>query len=354
MPGASQSPQQSDRSCSDLRKEFEARIRNVIRTALALILTLSACAHEAGPSKTATSTDSIHLMPSTWQGDWGLYQILWSRNYGKVLDKQIAKFATKPKYVMFYRDLGRPFPARQIKDVRARGADPIISLELWRWMHGRSRQTSYLPAINNGDWDDFFRAWGEGAKKEGGRVMLRFGFEMNGDWFTWSGDPAAYKKAWQRARRIIRDEAGAKNVEWVWAPNCQSAPNTPENDMHHYYPGDDVVDWVGIDGYNFGEHHDKWHTWQSFENVFDVLLTEFEKRYAGKPIMIAETGSAPGKDGQRVQWIHDAFDYLAKRPRVQALIWFNLDKRRENEPDWRIDVTPESLAAFNATFASSR
>ena len=285
-----------------------------------------------------------------WTGDWGLYQICWGRQFEPMLDAQLPKFARRPEYIMFYRDLGRPFPRPQVDVIRARGADPILSLELWKWMRGRSKASSYLPAINRGEYDEFFKAWGEAARKEGGRVLLRFGFEMNGNWFTWSGDPGAFKQAWRRAHKLVN----AKNVEWVWAPNCLSAPDTPENDMHLYYPGDDVVDWVGIDGYNFGEHHDEWHTWESFETIFDKLLTDFEKRYAGKPIMIAETGSAPGKGKQRVEWIRAAHAYLAKRPSVKALVWFHYDKRRENEPDWRIDVTPESLEAFNATFAAPR
>ncbi|MHC4955296.1 MAG: glycoside hydrolase family 26 protein [Planctomycetota bacterium] len=216
----------------------------------------------------------------------------------------------------------------------------------------RARQGEYLTAINAGKWDAFFRQWAIDAKAEGGRVLMRFGFEMNGEWFTWSGRPKEYIEAWRRVHRIMHDEVGAENVEWVWAPNVMSVPKTPENGMHHYYPGDEVVDWVGIDGYNFGENHDEWHRWESFEEIFRNGLDEFEKRYPNKPIMIAETGCAPGEDGQRVAWIRDAYAYLHKsRPSVRALVWFHYDKRRENEPDWRIDKTPESLRAFNETFA---
>jgi len=266
-----------------------------------------------------------------------------------MLEEQLSKFATTPSYVMFYRDLGRSFPKRQVAVLRTKGAVPIVSLELWRWM--RHRQGEYLTAINNGEWDDFFRQWAKDAKAEGGRVLLRFGFEMNGDWFTWSERPKEFVAAWQRAHRIIRTEVGAKNVEWVWSPNVVSIPRTTENDMHLYYPGDGHVDWVGVDGYNFGEDHDEWHHWESFETVFDKVLKEFAERYSSKPVMIAETGAAPGVDDQRERWIRAAHAYLARRPHVKALVWFHYDKRRENEPDWRIDTSPCSLRAFNETFA---
>ncbi|MHC4407398.1 MAG: glycoside hydrolase family 26 protein [Planctomycetota bacterium] len=281
-----------------------------------------------------------------WDGEWGLYQICWGNRFEPMLAEQLPKFTNAPHYIMFYRDLGRPFPRPQVDVIHERNATPIISLELWQWM--RARKGNYLTEINSGAWDDFFRRWGEDARKDGRRILLRFGFEMNGDWFTWSGDPAAYIAAWRRAHRLVR----APNVEWVWSPNVTNVPDKTANDMHRYYPGDRFVDWVGVDGYNFGDHHDEWHAWNSFESIFDELLDEFAERYDGKPIMIAETGSAPGP--QRARWIREAHTYLGTRANVKAVVWFHYDKRREGEPDWRIDTTPGSLRAFNETFARPR
>ncbi|MFQ5502252.1 MAG: hypothetical protein ACE5EQ_08105, partial [Phycisphaerae bacterium] len=128
---------------------------------------------------------------------WGLYQILWSKSYGKHLRKEIARFSSSPNYVMFYRDLGRPFPKHPIDAIHSIDATPMVSLELWTW-HGQHKG-SYLPLIINGDYDDFLRDWARSARKDGRRVLLRFGFEFNGDWFTWSHDPTAYISAWRHA-----------------------------------------------------------------------------------------------------------------------------------------------------------
>ena len=68
--------------------------------------------------------------------------------------------------------------------------------------------------------------------------------------------------------------------------------------------------------------------------------------------MISEFGCAPGPAQRRAQWIREAHKSLARRPQVKAAIWFNLDKRREKEPNFRIDATPGALDAFNATFAA--
>jgi len=279
-----------------------------------------------------------------------VYQIYWGRQYQRMLAKELKNFASKPQYVMFYRDLGRPFPKNGIDAIDKIGATPMISLELWMW--GDRGGDSYLPAINNGKYDAFFRKWAVAAKQNGRRVLLRFGFEMNGEWFSWSQDPTAFVSAWRRIKAIF-DEVGANNVEWVWSPNVVSIPRTSDNDLHLYYPGDRFVDWVSLDGYNFGDHHSEWHRWQSFAEVYDKPLAALLQKYPTKPIIISEFGSAPGKPGQKAQWIRDAYQYMHGIPQIKAAIWFNLDKRREGEPNWRIDECADCLRAFNETFARS-
>lgn len=302
------------------------------------------CCRDDAPRGAEDSKESVRKKPL----DWGLYQILWSRRYQDILEREISRFASRPKYVTFYRDLSRPFPTTAVRAIAAHGAVAVVSLELWSW-HGRRRE-SYLPMINAGEFDAAFRRWAGAARDHGGRVLLRFGFEFNGDWFSWSGDPPAFVAAWRRAYDIFR-QVRAENVEWVWAPNVVSIPETPENDMHGYYPGDDYVDWIGVDGYNFGDHHDKWHKWQSFPEIYATVRRDFQQRYAAMPVMITEFGCAPGEPGQREKWIRDAFETLQSWPQVEAVIWFNFDKRREGEPDWRLVETDGSLAVFNETFA---
>lgn len=280
--------------------------------------------------------------------EWGLYQILWSRQYGQHLARELKRFDSKPDYVMFYRDLGRPFPEFSVETIHEQGATTIVSLELWSWHDVKSDH--YLTDIISGKYDNFFQQWATDAKTNGRRVLLRFGFEFNGNWFTWSQKPKDFVKAWRHIHDMFQ-KVGAGNVEWVWSPNVVSTPDVKANNMHLYYPGDEYVDWVGVDGYNFGDHHDIWHQWQSFHDVFQKVLVDFHKRYPTKPVMISEFGCARGKPNQRKQWIFDAYITLQKYPQVQAVIWFNYDKRKEDEPNWRLKEDDGSLSAFNRTFA---
>lgn len=280
---------------------------------------------------------------------WGVYQIHWSpRRYEQMLRASLAPLASTPDYVMFYRDLGRPYPRGPIDVIRKLGATPMISLELWRWHDPRHPA---LPDIIAGKYDAFLRQWAQDATADGGPVLLRFGFEFNGDWFGWSHEPELYVAAWRRAHAIF-DEVGATNVQWVWSPNVVSVPDTRANAIERYYPGDNYVDWLSLDGYNFGDEHDRWHRWTSFAEVFRRPLRAFERLHPNKPILISEFGSAPGAPGQRGEWVRAAHAFLMGCPQVKGVIWFNYDKRREGEPNWKIDADEATLRAFNETFAA--
>jgi hypothetical protein len=280
---------------------------------------------------------------------WGIYQIYWRPDqFARQLDRQCATIAAVPDYVMFYRDLGRPFPARACRIVADRGAVPIVSLELGLWHAPRARM---LPRIIAGEYDDYFRTWAVAARAHAEPVLLRFGFEFNGDWFSWAGRPAEFTAAWRRAHAIFSD-AGAANVAWVWAANMTSVPDTPENAAHRYYPGNDVVDWVAVDGYNWGDGHDAWHPWARCQDALAPMVTELAARYPEKRLMVAEFASCPGRPGEKARWIREAHRWLTEETAVEAAIWFNYDKRGEGEHDWRIASSPESLAAFAETFAA--
>ena len=117
---------------------------------------------------------------------------------------------------------------------------------------------------------------------------------------------------------------------------------TADTDLHGYYPGDDVVDWVALDGYNFGDNHSEWHRWQSFDAVFGPSIAAMAAY--DKPLMLAEIGSAD--DPRKAQWLDDCLRRIEEDQRVQAAVFFHYDKRREHEHNWRLDSDPESLRVF--------
>ena len=157
------------------------------------------------------------------------------------------------------------------------------------------------------------------------RFLIRFGHEMNlreSAW--WPGhtgqDASAYVAAWRHVHDVF-SEVNPTNAEWVWSPNYESNPLDDWNDRNNYYPGDEYVDWIAVDGYNWGSP--RWDTFSELydSNQFDYVLKDFACRYA-KPQLIAEIGSVEGS-GSKANWIADTYSKLPNFPFVRGIFWFN-------------------------------
>jgi hypothetical protein len=205
-----------------------------------------------------------------------------------------------------------------------------------------------LGAILDGAHDAAFRAAADRVRAYDAPLLLRPLYEMNGNW--WEGSyqgvfnndagltngPAKFVAAWRRVHDLFV-ERGADNAVWVWSPNCSDWPREAWNHWTNYYPGDDYVDWVSCDEYNWGT------PWASFRGLFAAVPSVYGD-YPQKPFMISETASCD-VGGDKAAWIDDAARMIQSSfPRLGAFVWFN-----ENvEPDcnWLVDSSPESLAAY--------
>jgi hypothetical protein len=183
--------------------------------------------------------------------------------------------------------------------------------------------------------DSVIQARAQGAKALGQKFFLDFAAEMNGD-EGWSGnDPLLYVSAYRHIHDIFVT-AGATNVVWAWCPNVTDVDNGNSKTME-YYPGDDYVDWTGVDGYNWGNSNGRWQTFKSvFSRIYPLLAAK------GKPILIGEMASAEG-GGDKGAWIDAIIPTLkADYPLIKGLVWFDVNK----ENDWRIRSSAGSEAAF--------
>lgn len=192
-------------------------------------------------------------------------------------------------------------------------------------------------AILNGKWDYYIKSFADAAAIYGDPVVLVPFEEMNGDWYAWSGTKNSNTPLKHiLAYRYLKDKFnGVKNVKFGWAVNHLSVPDIRGNQISDYYPGDDFVDIVGVDGFNFGG------PWMSFKEIFDDSLTTLSTY--DKPIIIFSTASAEG--AKKASWISQGLGRDVKKyPKVIGWIWFNENK----EKDWRINSDADSLAAFQS------
>ncbi|HEU4524848.1 MAG TPA: glycosyl hydrolase [Gemmatimonadales bacterium] len=222
----------------------------------------------------------------------------------------------------------------------ARGATPLITWEPWTSARN----------IAAGEQDAYLRTYLRAVAAWGKPLYLRPMHEMNGDWYPWgfgvSGNTASDLVAAFRHIVSIGRSVGATNVRWVWSPNVGQFHRVTYAAM---YPGDDYVDWLGLDGYNWGTSQ-SWSGWQSMTSVMQSSYDAITA-LSSRPLMIGET-AASEVGGDKAAWIRTAFltELPSKMPRIRAVVWFNENK----ETDWRVNSSSAALNAFKEVASSAR
>jgi hypothetical protein len=152
-----------------------------------------------------------------------------------------------------------------------------------------------------------------------GTTYVRFAHELNGDWFTWkvnSGNVEAFKSAWRSFHDILAEEYPAAKL--VFSPNNGTHSDVTVSDM---YPGDDVVDVIGVDFY------DGWPAIEDQSDWDEALYATDEGdqprgvgawlRFAeahGKPLSFPEWGLRKGDHPAFIKGMHDFLTANAARP----------------------------------------
>ena len=263
------------------------------------------------------------------------------------LDEVGSLTGEAPSLILSYKDFSQAPPINELDAVRGRGATTLLTWEPWAWGGGTEQPAYALSRITAGDFDPYLRQWGTALAAWGHPVMLRFGHEMNGNWYPWaeavngnaSGD---YTAAWRHVHDVVA-ATGAANITWVWSPNVPFYGSVPLDGL---YPGAAYVDAVALDGYNWGTST-AGSSWTSPSELFSAGLADLRRLAAGKQVLVTETSSAE-QGGSKADWNAALIGYLAAQPDVTAVVWFDFNK----ETDWRINSSPTSSAALASALAA--
>ena len=133
--------------------------------------------------------------------------------------------------------------------------------------------------IASGADDSSFLKWAAEMKNYNGQIILAVMDEMNLLENKYSGNPTAFKSAWVRIHALFTLDP---NVQFAYDPNV-SFPGVSASTFTAYYPGDSLVNLVGLDGFDFGG--------QTFSQVFSSSLAAMKTDFPSKPLWILSTGS---------------------------------------------------------------
>lgn len=247
-----------------------------------------------------------------------------------------------PEIIQFYLQWPeRPghgvFPTESLDAIWNSGAVPCIT---WEPMYINTGKEFAISAskILSGEYDAYIDAFREGAAKWNKPLLIRFAHEMNLNRYHWGGEkiaygassPEIYKALYRYVVTRMRQNSNAR-IAWVFSPNAESVPSESWNTVAAYYPGEDVVDVLGMDGYS-------WYTAkpgetsagdQSFRSVFSSLYQSL-RPLSSKPLLVFETATM-GDPAYKKDWLIDAFD-TAHRWGIDGIVWFDANKER----DWSL------------------
>ena len=217
---------------------------------------------------------------------------------------------------------------------RQRGRTILITIEPWTWSQKKHIAPKDLRAgIVSGRYDGNIAAICGIVKNFKTPTTIRWAQEMEDTsgrfiWANWNPKDyiAAYRKFVGECRAI------APNVKYMWSPKGNRG-------LSRYYPGDDVVDEIGLSVFGFQPYDEKVAGHDRF--FAELLKPGYEEALKfGKPIYVAELGYRGDEDYVR-KW---ASTVLIKDPqfsKLVAVVYFD-DKDviawpyNLGVPDWRV------------------
>lgn len=265
------------------------------------------------------------------------------------------------------------FPVENVRIIAAYGAVPLLYWSPWGPPYEQGKHVDAgafsLAHVIAGDCDAYIDQWAAAAKEYGHPLLVSFGCEPNSNWFPWSGDsnggaakdadgkwlgPETYKRAYRHAVDRVRAQ-GAHNILWVFHANADSQPDKKWNAMSEYYPGTDYVDWLGMSTY--GQLTPGKDDWEDWADVMDDAYEHLCALDPQKPVMLAEWGVGEFPDGDKAEYLRDAFAAFGKGkyPRIKAAVFWH-ERWQNKDESWsnlRVDSSPGALKAYQQGVAPS-
>lgn len=205
-----------------------------------------------------------------------------------------------------------------------------------------------------GDYDRKFEEIGKQLSDLNTDCFVRLGLEFDLKMYGYIGSD--YKLAYVHAANILREKCSRMALVWCSAGGSGKRWNDTTQ-MSKSYPGDEYVDWFGVDVFDAYE-------WPS-----KPMATFLE--YAGvhqKPVMIGETtprgvGVTLGKLSWE-KWFVPMLETLNGNPIIKAVCYVNWDWKAENSarfnPGWgnwgdcRVEESPFIKDALAKELAGER
>ena len=313
------------------------------------------------------------------------------------VQKYAARLGHTPAVLVQFANLpmtgqDKTFVDQAIVDAREIGSSLLLTLE----------PTMGLAAVTTPVVNELVKQVA-GAEAQGVPVIVRFAQEMNGTWYPWGQQPAAYISAFRKVADAIHSDA--PGAAMLWAPNegtgypfsggkYEAKPGSPSFkilDTNHdgkldsgddpyapYWPGRRYVDWVGLTIYHWGNKYPWGANVLPPAGKFEAILRGTFLTHGAKlpdfyaiygvgqhlPVAVTETSALynPSRRGAsdfaiKQAWWKQVFASSVPKdlPDLRMINWFEWDKFEQQTHsfiDWAVTDVPAIRKAFVAALPS--
>jgi hypothetical protein len=176
-----------------------------------------------------------------------------------------------------------------------------------RTPEGQATIGTNLRAVVAGEHDDDFRVVARYLVEAGyGDAIIRLGHEFDGDWAPYAsrGNVEDYIAAYRHVHGVLKSESSGFRFDWT-----SMVPEFVEHGIDAY-PGDDVVDIIGLDVYWREPEPITDEQWGRIESVLQTHLEFAQAR--GKPVSYPEWGRSFADEPSFVELLHGWFSELPR------------------------------------------
>jgi Glycosyl hydrolase family 26 len=270
-------------------------------------------------------------LPASTSSYLGVYEKGAPDTYQPVADFT-RSVGRQPNLAGYYSGWGEPFKTAFAETAHRHGAATIVQINpTW----------ASVSAIAAGTYDSYLRLFADRVRDFGHPVVIGFGHEMNAYWYSWGyghASPAQFIAAWRHIVMLFRSRQ-ASNVTWLWTLQADEPGTGP---IASWWPGDQYVTWVGIDGYYYRPS-------ESFFSIFGQTIAQV-RMFTGKPVLVSE--AAAGPDAGQADKIRDLFAGMRQYGTL-GLVWFDIAQHDGlYHQDWHIEDSPAATRAFQRGVAA--